>query len=232
MKRQSPPALVRAIALWVPLQAFSVTGLAQSLPEGFNVQGGSATLNRSANRLEIEQTSSRAVLGWSSFNIDASASVHFSHPQQQGTTLNIVDGTTASLVAGTLTADDSIYLINPHGLTITPSGKVDTGGAFVASTLSLSGPCFMNGGLLTLSGQGGDILTQGAISGADVVMLGTHVANRGTIVAPMGRVALGSRSHATLDLHGGGFLQVLAPATDATGEALVTNSGEIIADGG
>lgn len=233
MKRQSPHALVQAIALLFPLQIVPLQGLAQSLPEGFALQGGEATIATSGNELQINQTTPRAVLGWSSFNIGSASSVHFNHANQQGTTLNIVDGTSASLISGSLTADDSVYLINPHGLTITPGGSVNTGGAFVASTLSLNAAGFMNGSnSLTFSGAGGALLNDGTISAADVVLLGSRVANSGTILAPLGRVALGSGSQATLDFNGGGFLQVLAPANVAGTEALVTNSGEIVAAGG
>lgn len=229
MKRRIPYALIQAMAVLLP-----VSGLAQSLPQGFTLQGGNAAIeNSTGQHLQINQTTPRAVLGWSSFNIAEGARVHFNHANNQGMTLNIVDGTSASLISGSLTADDSVYLINPHGLTITPKGTVDTGGAFVASTLSVSAADFMNGSRpLSFSGHGGVVSNQGTINATDVLLLGSRVSNSGTVLAPTGRVALGSASHATLDFNGGGFLQVLAPANVNGSDALVSNSGEIVAAGG
>src|SRR5690554_322062 len=230
MKRRVPYALIQAMAMVMMLP----TGGYAQLPTGVQLQGGNATAVTApdGNRMDINQTSPRAVLGWSSFNIGTDARVHFNHAGGQGATLNIVNGTTGSLIAGSLTADDSVYLINPHGLTITPGGTVDTGGAFVASTLSVSATDFMNGVRpLNFTGSGALLSNQGTITASDVVLLGNRVDNSGTIVAPMGRMALGSASQATLDLNGGGFLQVLAPASVGM-DVLVSNTGEISAEGG
>src|SRR5690606_17598758 len=156
----------------------------------------------------------------------------FNQPDASSATLNIVDDSSASVLGGSLTADGSVFLINPHGVTITPSGSVDTGGAFIASTLSVSSTDFMDGlQQLQFSGTGGAVSNAGAISAGDVLLLGSSVNNSGSIVAPTGRVALGSASQATLDLSGDGFLQVLLPADGAAGP-LIENSGSIAADGG
>lgn len=229
MKTYRLKPLTLAIALAVPFTAHA------QLPVLNQVTHGSATVNPSAgnpNGLTVNQTGNRAVIQWNSFNIGQSNSVHFQNGQ--GATLNIVDNG-SSEIAGALSATGSVYLINPHGITVTASGSVNTGGAFVASTLSvLNAASFMNESLnsFTFQGQGGAISNAGNITARDVVLLGSRVDNAGTLLAQQGRVALGSASHATLDLSGDGFLQVLAPATVTGDDALLTNSGSITANGG
>jgi filamentous hemagglutinin family protein len=220
--------LVHAISLVVAQQAY-----AQDLPTGMDTQAGSVLVTSpSATQLKIQQSSDRAVLRWNSFDIGAGNEVHFEHSGNQAATLNVVNGASSSTLAGALTATGSVYLVNPHGITITPDGVVDTGGAFVASTLGVSANGFMEGlSQLQFSGNGGSVSNAGAIQASDVLLLGSSVNNAGIILAPTGRVALGSASQATLDLAGDGFLQVLLPADGVSGW-LVENSGSIEADGG
>lgn len=211
---------------------------AQTLPTGWDVVSGEATITTPASdHLTVNQISDRSVIQWDTFNIGVGAKVDFVQPTDQAATLNIVDGSTSSILAGQLTATGSVFLINPHGITITPDGSIDTGGAFVASTLSMVDTHdFMNGSdsfaFEANGGISGSILSAGTITARDVLLLAGRVENSGTITVPLGRVALGSASHATLDLSGDGFLQVLAPATVDGEDALVTNSGTISADGG
>ncbi|NML44245.1 filamentous hemagglutinin N-terminal domain-containing protein [Ramlibacter sp. G-1-2-2] len=207
------------------------------LPTGGRVVAGQAAIASAAgNTLQVQQASQRAAIRWDSFSIAQGRSVVFSQPGAGAATLNIVTGNAASQLAGSLRADGSVLLINPNGVTITPTGRVDTGAGFIASTLAVSESDFMDGRLL-FSGQGGAVRNQGLITtgaGGAVALLGSTAANEGVIRAPLGKVALGSASKATLDLSGDGFLQVLLPADAAgsDGQPLVSNSGLIQADGG
>ena len=142
----------------------------------------------------------------------------------------------ASAIAGTLKSNGSVYLINQNGIAITPTGLVDTRAGFIASTLRMDEAAFM-GGKNVFSGKGGSVVNRGQIltgPGGTVGLLGSTVANEGLISAPLGKVALGSGEAATLDLSGDGFLQVILPtsAVAADGQALVSNSGVIQANGG
>lgn len=216
-----------------------------ALPTGGDVVGGDADIaTPTSDLLTVNQTTDRAVIHWDTFHIGQGAEVRFVQPGAAAAILNIVNGTTATTLAGQLTADGSVFLINPYGITITEHGVVDTRGAFVAATLqAVDASKFMDGDgplefLAEEDGPEGRVTNEGTIWARDVVLLGSRVANTGTITAGdaltarIGRVAFGSASHATLDLTGDGFLQVLAPA-DVTGDAaLVTNSGDITADGG
>ncbi|MEX1198179.1 MAG: filamentous hemagglutinin N-terminal domain-containing protein [Pseudohongiellaceae bacterium] len=233
MNRSRPRKLVQAIAVALSSQ-LSSQAQSQTLPDGMQVDQGTATLaSPGAAQLDINQTSSRAVLRWNQFDIDSGGTVRFQQPDNQSATLNIVDSATSSTLSGELRATGSVYLINPHGVTITPTGSVDTGGAFIASSLGMDSAEFMNGANpLTFNGDSGLVRNAGSITARDVLLLGNRAENAGQITAATGRVALGSASRATLDLSGDGFLQVLAPATVSGSDALVSNTGTITADGG
>src|SRR5450830_955166 len=61
-----------------------------ALPTGGTVSAGSATINSSSNRMQINQNSNLTALNWNTFNIGATASVNFSQPSAQSVALNRV----------------------------------------------------------------------------------------------------------------------------------------------
>jgi hypothetical protein len=149
-----------------------------------------------------------------------------------------VTGSTPSTIAGSLSGNGQVYLINPNGIAITPTGTVRVGGGFVASTLDLSNDDFM-AGHYRFGGDGSSagVSNEGVITigrGGYAALIGGTVKNDGMIAVSMGKVGLGSGEQATLDLSGDGFLQVAVPTADGsegTG-ALIENGGRISAEGG
>ena len=217
------------------LMAASVAA-AQALPSGGSVAAGSATIQSSAGGVAIKQGSNRAVINWNSFNVGRGKAVTFQQPGAGAAILNRVTGPGGASIAGSLSSNGQVFLIDRNGIIITPTGSVNTAG-FVASSLDIANTDFMSGHY-NFSGAGaGAVVNQGAIiaaPGSAVALLGSSVSNEGLISAPLGRVALGSGQSATLDFSGNGFLQVAIP-TDLIGDAnqaLISNSGRIQADGG
>ena len=219
------------------LSALSMASSALDLPAGAQVTAGAATVQTPAKgAMLVNQSTPRAVIKWNDFSIGQGKQVTFAQPSSAAATLNVVTGSNASAIAGTLKANGSVYLINQNGIAITPTGLVDTRAGFIASTLRMDETAFMNGKNI-FSGKGGSVVNRGQIltgPGGTVGLLGSTVANEGLISAPLGKVALGSGEAATLDLSGDGFLQLMLPASavGADGQALVSNSGVIQADGG
>ncbi|MDB5432289.1 MAG: hypothetical protein JWP35_3405 [Caulobacter sp.] len=210
---------------------------AQALPSGGQVAAGQASIGAGEGSVTVTQTSQRAVVNWNQFSVGQGGTVVFDQPGAGSATLNRVTGADPSVIAGAVRANGAVYLINPNGMAITSTGVVDTRGGFIGSTLGMKDSDFMSGAnVFGGGGTGGRVLNQGTISvgaGGFVGLLGGRVSNEGVIVAPLGKVALGSGSAATLDLSGDGFLQVLSPGTaDDAGQPLVSNSGQISADGG
>ncbi len=227
-----------ASALLAPgLLALSGLAQAQTLPVGGTVSAGAATISSNAAQMNVVQSSQRAVIDWTSFSIGQGAKVEFMVPNAQGATLNRVNGNMTSEIAGQLTSNGSLFLINPNGIAITPTGVVNTGGAFVASSLDHSNADFMAARML-FNGRGASarVSNAGSINagqGAYVALLGGAVSNSGLISVPMGRLGLGSGEQVTLDINGNNFMQVAVPSNWlADNGALVSNSGTLQASGG
>src|SRR6202030_860456 len=172
-------------------------------------------------------------VNWNSFSIGQPNTVTFNQPSSSSAILNRVTGNTSSTIVGSLQANGQVYLVNPNGIAITPSGTVNVGGGFVASTLGISDSDFM-AGRRTFTGNGSSaaVSNAGTINvgrGGFVALLGGTVSNEGRITVPLGKVRLGSGESITLDLAGDGFMQVAIPsaATTRDRKALIDVSGTI-----
>eukprot|EP01036_Dinobryon_divergens_P057116 gene57116-76274_t len=109
-----------------PLMSARV-GIAQTLPVGGQVESGAATIaNSSANSLSVNQTTDRAVVGWDSFSVGAGNQVTFEVPTSSGATLNRVNGSMNSTIAGQIQSNGQVYLVNPNGILITPTSTINT----------------------------------------------------------------------------------------------------------
>jgi filamentous hemagglutinin family protein len=210
--------------------------LAQNVPTGGSVAAGSATISQpSATQLTITQSSQSAVVNWQGFSIGQGSAVNIAQPNASSAILNRVTGNTPSTIAGALTANGQVYLVNPNGIAITTTGTVNTGG-FVASTLGISDADFMSGKrTFTGSGASAAVSNAGTITigrGGYAALIGGTVSNSGAISVPLGKVGLSSGEQATLDFSGDGFLQVAMPTSAGGKGALIKNSGSIAADGG
>jgi filamentous hemagglutinin family protein len=225
-------AVRRAIQASLILAA--APGYAQTaLPQNGTVVSGQAKIaTPSNNTLTVTQSSSRAVINWNSFSVGQPNTVQFNQPNASSATLNRVTGATSSTIAGTIKANGQVYLVNPNGIAITPTGTVDVGGGFIGSTLAISDQDF-NAGKLNFKGDGNSaaVSNAGRITagpGGFVGLVGGSVSNSGAITVPLGKVALGSGEQATFDLSGDGFMQVAVPTNGGTAEV----SGNITASGG
>lgn len=184
---------LRASALAIcALFGTSTAYCAGVLPSGGKFVAGTGTIQSNGTQLTINQGSRRGIIDWTQFSIGDGNRVTIQNGA--GATLNRVTGGIPSWIMGTLTATGSVYLINPQGILIGPSGVVATGGRFVASTLDTTNASFMNGGPLTFSGNStANVVNLGAIgsSGGDVFLIARGmVMNAGTITAPTGSVEL------------------------------------------
>ncbi|OCW57427.1 hypothetical protein AWJ14_00840 [Hoeflea olei] len=212
--------------------------LADGLPTGGSVAAGSATIQQSAGAMTITQQSGRAVINWNGFSVGQGNTVTFVQPGSNAAILNRVTGSSTSDIAGSVSGNGQVYLVNPNGIAITPTGQVNVGGGFVASTLDIDDDDFMAGDLrFKGNGASAGVSNSGSIavgSGGYAALMGGKVRNDGVISVPLGKVALGSGEAATLDLSGDGFLQVSVPTAAGAegGDALIENGGRISADGG
>ncbi|MCR6478589.1 filamentous hemagglutinin N-terminal domain-containing protein [Variovorax sp. ZS18.2.2] len=216
--------------------------IAQVLPMGFLPIAGGVTMTQSGAVMSINQPLARGIANWQSFSIGPGGVVNIVQPGATSVLLNRVTGNELSTIAGTLTANGRVILINPNGVMFSQGATVNVGG-LIASTLALttSNQSFMDGATkLTFErpdANSASVHNLGNITatgGGPVVLMGAVVGNgsTGSITADNGTVALASGRKITLDLVGDGLTNiVIAPDAMAT-HAAVDNSGTIQADGG
>lgn len=245
------PAAIAAAGMAVA--GLAISSAANAGPTGGAVKAGTASIAQSGTSTTITQTSNRAVIDWRSFNTTPTESVNFVQPGAQAAVLNRVTGSQASTLAGSLTANGQVYLVNPNGVFIGSGAAINAGSLFV-TTANIANAEFMTDPAaaagryrfdqLTTRAGSSAIVNAGTISVADgglVAFVAPGVKNTGTITARLGTIELASATHFTLDLAGDDLLRlalddsVAASIRDSSGAALtsqVTAGGQITADGG
>jgi filamentous hemagglutinin family protein len=148
-----------------------------------NVGAGSATVLQTPNSTLINQTSSKAILNWDSFNIGPNQSAHFQQPNG-GIALNRIDPTSGvSAIYGRLTATGQIILINPAGIYFGASAFVHVGG-IIASTANITDKDFLSGNyrFSAVTPYMGSVINEGQIIAANhglIALLSQGVENNG-----------------------------------------------------
>ncbi|MBF0163173.1 MAG: filamentous hemagglutinin N-terminal domain-containing protein [Magnetococcales bacterium] len=226
--------LLRALSVWLGLAMLTPNdGLA--LPESGQVISGEASVSITApGRMEIRQSSDRALIDWTNFNISAHEQVQFLQPSAGSLVVNRVLGNLPSEIAGALTANGNVILANPHGVIFQQGAAIDVGG-LVATTGWIKQEDF-EAGRLTFSTPGdGTVVNHGRLmiaSGGSVVLSAPQVVNNGEIIAQVGRVTLASGHAFSLEFSDSP-VKFAIPENSKMGQALsLINLGHIQADGG
>ncbi|WP_158639330.1 two-partner secretion domain-containing protein [Elioraea rosea] len=208
------------------------------MPRGGQVVGGSATIAApSPDQLRITQTTQRAAIDWQSFSVGQGGHVQFQQPNASAIALNRVTGPDASVIAGRISANGQVAIVNQSGVVFTPTARVDAA-SIVASAAGISNENFMAGRMQfdQPARPGARVVNEGRITvaqGGLAALVAPEAANRGTIEARLGRVVIGGAETYALDLHGDGLLsiEVNRPST-VTGRPAASNTGTIAAEGG
>lgn len=159
-------------------------------------------------RMVIEQTADKATLHWQQFDIGAGHEVEFVQPSTSSVALNRIFDAAPSRIAGRLTANGQVYLINANGIVFADGAQVSTQ-SLVASTLDIDGEVFeqigfvnaindSTGALAAFDSLGvpmGEIhIESGAMIEAArtgrVLIFAPKIHNAGTIVTPEGQQVL------------------------------------------
>ena len=120
--------IIRLVIVLFLSVIFSTTLLAN--PEGGEVSAGSATITSpSANVVQVNQTSNKAVVDWRSFNISPSEETKFVQPSANAIILNRINPANgASNILGKLSANGQVWLLNPAGIYFGSSAVVNVAG--------------------------------------------------------------------------------------------------------
>ncbi len=181
-------------------------------PKGGQVVAGSATIDQpSPNRLDITQSTERAIIDWQSFNIAPSQWTEFQQPGAGAVTLNQVMAGNPSVIAGRLTANGSIVFIDPSGVTFTKGAEVNVN-SLIATPTGISNANFMAGRMKfnrPSTDRQATVVNRGRITVAEhglAALVAPGVANSGVIRAKLGRVVVAGASTYTVDLYGDGLI--------------------------
>jgi filamentous hemagglutinin family protein len=209
-------------------------------PVGGSVVAGQASITRTPGRTQVRQGTDRAILEWQRFDVGANHQVDIRQPAAGSWSLNRVVGGDPSAIAGRITSNGGVALVNPAGVLFHQGAQVDVA-ALIATTADITNQNFINGRMVFDGAPrpGARVENRGSITVADqglAALVGPVAANSGSIRARLGRVALAGGEAFTLDLAGDGLLaldvtrQVSAAPSGAT--SLVTQSGTLAAEGG
>ncbi|MEM1296398.1 MAG: filamentous hemagglutinin N-terminal domain-containing protein, partial [Verrucomicrobiota bacterium] len=188
---------------------------------------GNAEFEMADDYLRILQDSRNAVIDWEQFSIGEGQVTEFVQPSAQAAALNRVRGGGASILNGQLNANGQIFLLNPAGILIGQSGRIDVGG-FVASTLDLDLDQFEERGDFSFNGGSqAAVVNLGQIgaSNGDIFLIGAQVQNLGTLKAPNGTVGLAAGSDVLIKADG--EERVFVRASSGSHEVGVDNQGVI-----
>lgn len=212
------------------MTAVLTSAYAADLPTGGQIVAGSGNISQNGNAMTITQDTAKLVTNWQSFSIGQGNSVHFQQPNADAVALNRVLGSDVSVIQGSITANGKVFLVNPNGVTFTPTAQVNTGGV-VASTQAMKTEDFMAGNYRFEGTSGNAVVNRGNIAvakGGTIALIAAKIVNEGTLSAEGGNVLLGAGNTVTLDLGGPVKLVVEQGALDT----LIEQGGAIRANGG
>lgn len=202
-----------------------------ALPTGWNVTSGNAAITRNGTTLNINQTTSQALVNFQTFNVGSGAVVDIRQPNAQSALLARTLGGDPSQIEGQIKANGALWLINPAGIMVGAGARIDVG-SFVASTLNVSDSDFLAGRLTFKSGAtAGEVRNAGTINtarGGSIYLVAPSVVNTGTLNAPNGEVLLAAGQN--VQLMDTGTPGVSVEITGTQGEA--KNLGRIVAEAG
>ncbi|WP_158927924.1 filamentous hemagglutinin N-terminal domain-containing protein, partial [Acidisphaera sp. S103] len=235
---------LQAVAMVAVLAMAQRTARAQLSPNahpmGGQVVAGQASITQTANTTTVTQTTARAAVDWQSYNVGRSQTVQYVDPSSSSVTLNRVVGPNPSQIAGRITSNGTVMIVNQAGLLFDGSAQINTAG-LVVSAAGITNKNFMAGKMVfdQAANPGAKIENRGTITIKNqglAALVAPQVVNSGVIRAKLGKVVLAGAEAETLDLYGDGMVSInvtkqVATAPDGR-QALVTNTGAISASGG
>ena len=222
------------------LHAQQAPPAASALPQGGVVSRGSATIATNTTPagsalMAVNQSTTRAVIDWASFNVGSNAKVLFNQPSSSSVVLNQILGNNASQIYGQISANGQVFLSNPNGVYFSPTAQVNVGG-LVATTGRTSADDFMAGKVsFNREGATGSVVNDGQLNaalGGYIALLAPEVRNQGVVVAQAGTVAFASAETIALTFNSGGTGLAGITTTAQTIAALVENRSAVLAEGG
>ncbi len=205
-------------------------------PQGETVVNGNVQFHRDGATTTI-QASNGAIINYTSFDIHTNETVQFVQPSATSRVLNRIQSVAPTNIDGTLRANGIVYIVNPSGVIFGQGAVLDVAGIYAAAA-SISNQDFING-LNHFTDAAGNVENYGTITGSAVNLIGKHVANHGSIIAPAGMVTMAAGEDILLGEFGGHVMVKVEGSGEAAEGAQapaetpgVENTGSIEAPGG
>jgi filamentous hemagglutinin family protein len=223
-------ASVAALAL-----GLSSTAYAGGLPTHGHYVSGDGSIGKANRSLTVKQSSTTGIIDWKGFSVGAKNGVTFDNGS--GATLNRVTGGNLSRIAGSLHATGSLYLMNSSGVIVSGTGRIMTGGNFVATSGNITNGAFGADDTRLRAGKAA-VISRGTITaGGSAILTGRDVGNTGTIKASQvdlqanRRLAIGGKVIAQTANGAGGTVTARALVIDVSGH-IVTSATKAENSGG
>ncbi|NGX34303.1 MAG: Heme/hemopexin-binding protein, partial [Candidatus Anoxychlamydiales bacterium] len=161
-------------------------------PKGGEVKSGSIQISAQDNNVIISQSSDKAIIHWKDFSIKNGETTQFILPSQNSSTLNRVIGGNLSEIYGDLKSNGILYLVNPNGIVVGPTGTIDTA-SFIASTFDLQDKEYLEGKKIGFTDRlSSNILNRGIVktTHGDIIFVAKDIENEGSLLAEKGKVSL------------------------------------------
>ena len=208
------------------------TTLLHASPSNGTVMSGSATITQNGTITNINQSTQKASINWSTFSIGSNETVNFNQPNVSSITLNRVVGNEKSVIDGALNANGQVWILNSNGVLFNKNASINTSG-LLATTKSLSDADFQAGNYTFTGDSKANIINLGTIDIANsgyAALLAHTVSNEGTIKAVKGTIELVGGDAFNINLNGNSLVNLTV--TKGVLDALVENKGALIANGG
>ena len=154
-------------------------------PVGEQVIHGQVTVERpSSNSLQVLQSSPQAIVEWEGFSVGANESTTFIQPSSSSAIMNRVVGGDLSEIYGQVKGNGQVFLINPNGVLIGPSGLIDCVG-FLGAALDIENQAFLDGRDYVFTGNPeATLVNQGTIQTGDgyLFLVAPNLTNEGQLL--------------------------------------------------
>lgn len=207
LKRFISRAVAAFGALWLTLFPLAI----YAAPQHGIVAAGQATISQNGTKLDVVQSSNKAVIDWRSFNIEAGEHTQFHQPSAVSGTINRVSGLETPKLIGKLSANGQVIVVTPNNVFYSQKTKVDVAG-IVATTTNLKNRDSVVGKLPKRLGKlNAKSVKRGEVTVKEAGLAGfvaPFVDKDSTINAKLGKVALASGNSFTVDMAGDNLIEV------------------------
>ena len=212
-------------------------------------KAATSSVDKGRQLVTIEQTQSRAILNWDTFNVGRNTTLQFKQGADDAV-LNRVVGAAAkpSQIQGAIKADGTVMVVNQNGVIFSGTSQVNARN-LVAAAATITDAQFRDKGLYADIGaqptfqdargnievQAGALIgtaapTTSTAGGGYVLLLGKEATNAGTIDTPSGQAALAAGDHFVIK-RGQGTSGNLVSTTKGNEVSLAGTPGRVVNTG-